>query len=481
MKKRTVSILLAILMTLSLLPLPAWAAEPSLTETQPKAVIGNVNGIGEIDISDLDCLYAYLTGGTNTGALTEEQFEQAADLNSDKTVNVYDLQLLYEVVAGIRDIEELPTGGVKPKIGFITVHDENSTSDLNYINCLKDAAAALGLTRRDYILQVNVYEDEECYETAVALAEAVCNIIFANSCGYEPYLIQAAREFPDVQFCHTSGTRARTAGLANYHNAFAAIHEGRYLTGIAAGMKLNEMIEAGDLSAGAAKLGFVASFPYAEVISAYTAFFLGVRSVCPDVTMDVTFTNCWYDGTLERDAAQMLIDTGCQIISQYADSLGAPMVCEERGIPNIAYNGSNMRILPRTYMTACRINWAPYYEYAIQCIQNGTAIADDWCGTWETGSVVIEDINQELAAIGTQEAIDTAKEKLIAGDIHVFDCASFTVNGETVTSYRTNVVPGDDHSPGTEVIVDGYFAESTFRSAPYFNLRIDGITLLNAS
>ena len=179
------------------------------------------------------------------------------------------------------------------KVGFIFLHDENSTYDLNFINAAKQACSDLGLTEDQYILRVNVPEGQECYDAAAELVDEGCDIIFADSFGHEPFMIDAAKEFPDVEFCHSTGTRAHTEGVDNYHNAFAHIYQGRYLAGIAAGMKLNEMIEAGEFTAEEAKVGYVGAFTYAEVISGYPSFFLGVRSVCPTATMEVTFTGSW--------------------------------------------------------------------------------------------------------------------------------------------------------------------------------------------
>ena len=375
----------------------------------------------------------------------------------------------------------------KVKVGFITLHDENSTYDLNFINAAKEAIANLGLTEDDYILKTNVPEGQECYEAAVDMVDAGCNIIFADSFGHEPYMIQAAQEFPEVQFCHSTGTRAHTEGLANYHNAFASIYEGRYLAGIAAGMKLNEMIENGTeingvkVTADNAKIGYVGAFTYAEVVSGYTSFFLGARSVCPTVTMDVTFTGSWYDESLEKEGAQKLIAGGCNLISQHADSLGAPTACENAGVPNVSYNGSTKDAGPNTYIISSRINWAPYYEYAIKAVMNGETIDADWTGTLATGSVVLTELNTDVAAAGTQEAIDAAMAKLEAGEIHVYDTATFTVKGETLTSYMADVDTDADYTPDTEVVHDGYFAESEFRSAPYFDLEIDGITRLDVN
>ena len=369
----------------------------------------------------------------------------------------------------------------KVKVGFITLHDENSTYDKNFIDAAKEACANLGLVENeDYFIKTNVGETEQCAEVAADLVDAGCNIIFADSFGHEPYMIEVAKANPEVQFCHSTGTRAHTEGLANYHNAFASIYEGRYLAGIAAGLKLNAMIEAGDIKAEEAKMGYVGAFTYAEVVSGYTSFYLGAKSVCPTVTMDVTFTGSWYDETLEKEGAEKLIQGGCKLISQHADSLGAPTACENAGVPNVSYNGSTQAACPNTYIISSRINWAPYYEYAIKAVMDGTTIDVDWTGTLATNSVVLTDLNTTVAAEGTAEAIAAATEKLEKGEIHVFDCSTFTVKGETLTSYMADVDAGDN-APDTEVVHDGYFAESEKRSAPYFDLEIDGIKRLDVN
>ena len=364
------------------------------------------------------------------------------------------------------------------KVGFIFLHDENSTYDLNFINAAKQACSELGLTEDQYILRVNVPEGQECYDAAAELVDEGCDIIFADSFGHEPFMLQAAQEFPEVQFCHSTGTRAHTDGVANYHNAFADIYQGRYLAGIAAGMKLNEMIEAGEFTAEEAKIGYVGAYTYAEVISGYTSFFLGARSVCPSVTMEVTFTSSWYNETAEKEGAMLLINNGCKLISQHADSMGAPTACEEAGVPNVSYNGSTIDACPNTFIISSRIDWAPYYKLAIEAVMNGEEIPVDWCGGIEEGSVVLTEVNEQAAAAGTAEAIEEAKAKLVAGELHVFDTSTFTVDGETLTSYMADVDTDDAYTPDTEVISDGYFHESEYRSAPYFDLRIDGITLL---
>ena len=394
------------------------------------------------------------------------------------------------------DGEQQQTASIK--VGFITLHDENSTYDLNFINAAKKAIADLGLTEDNYILKTNVPEGQECYETAMDMVDKGCNIIFADSFGHEPYMIQVAKENPDVQFCHSTGTRAHTEGLANYHNAFASIYEGRYLAGIAAGMKLNEMIEAGKFTAEEAKIGYVGAFTYAEVVSGYTSFFLGARSVCPTVTMEVTFTGSWYDETLEKTGAELLIDRGCKLISQHADSYGAPTACQNAGVPNVSYNGSTKNVGADTYIISSRIDWAPYYEYAIKAVMDGTEIATDWTGTLATGSVVLEELNTDVAAAGTAEAIAAATTKLENGELHVFDVSTFTTRADDtmntfkvdflkvdadghITSYLADVDTDEAYTGDTEVVHDGYFSESEKRSAPYFDLQIDGIELLNTA
>ncbi len=364
------------------------------------------------------------------------------------------------------------------KVGFIFLHDENSTYDANFINAANAACANLGVTG---ILKTNVPEGQECYEAAAELVDAGCSVIFADSFGHEDYMIQAAKEFPDVQFCHATGTKAHTEGLANYHNAFASIYEGRFLAGVAAGMKLNEMIANGEFTAEEAKMGYVGAFTYAEVISGYTSFYLGAKYICPSVTMEVTFTGSWYDETAEKEGATKLINDGCKLVSQHADSMGAPTACENAGVPNVSYNGSTEKVAPNTFIVSSRIDWTPYFEFAIKAAQNGEAIPADWTGTIETGSVVLTDVNTNVAAEGTVEKIAEVKEALQAGTLHVFDTSFFTVDGAVKDSYLADVDTDAAYTGDTEVISGGYFHESEYRSAPYFDLQIDGIDLLDVA
>ena len=366
------------------------------------------------------------------------------------------------------------------KVGFIFLHDENSTYDKNFIDAANAAAKALGLTEDQVIMKTGIPEGPECYEAACDLVDSGCDLIFADSFGHESYMIQAAKEFPEVQFCHATGTKAHTEKLANYHNAFASIYEGRYLAGIAAGMKLNELKAAGKLNGETPLMGYVGAHPYAEVISGYTSFYLGAKYVCPDVEMMVDFTDSWYDEAKEREMANKFIAAGCDLISQHADSMGAPSACEEAGIPNVSYNGSTKASCPETYIVSSYINWQPYFELIINAVKNGTEIPVDYCGTIATGSVALTEINEAAAAEGTAQAIEDAKAKLAAGTLHVFDISTFTVGGAAISDSQMADVDTDAaYTPDTDVVDGGYYHESEFRSAPYFDLSIDGIIRLD--
>ncbi len=375
------------------------------------------------------------------------------------------------------DADKTATAVEDVKVGFIFLHDEQSTYDKNFMDAAKKACEEMNV---EYAQKTQIPESKDCYDAAVELIEVDgCNVIFADSFGHESFLIDAAKKYPDVQFCHATGTQAHTAGVANFHNAFASIYEGRYLAGVAAGLKLNEMIDAGDITADKAKMGYVGAFTFAEVISGYTSFYLGAKSVCPTVTMDVKFTGSWYDEQAEKEAAQALIAGGCVLISQHADSMGAPTACETAGVPNVSYNGSTVAACPNTFIVSSRIDWTPYFKYMITCVQNGDAIAADWTGTIETGSVVLTEVNEAAAAEGTAAKLAEVKAKLLDGSINVFDTANWTVGGETLTSYKADVDTDAAFEKDTEVIENGVFFESKFRAAPYFDIEIDGITLLD--
>ena len=379
------------------------------------------------------------------------------------------------------------------KIGLICLHGESSTYDKNFIDAFNAACAVKGVQK---VIKVDIAESTACYDAAADLVDQGCDIIFADSFGHEEHILKAANEFPEVQFCHATGTMAHTANRGNFHNAFASIYEGRYLAGIAGGMKLKSLIDSGSLTAanydenGNVKVGYVGAWTYAEVISGLTSWFLGVRSIVPNAVLDVQFTGSWYDETAEKEAANLLINRGCALISQHADSMGAPTACEKAGVPNVSYNGSTAAACPNTFIASSRINWQPYFEYIIDCVNTGVEISADYCSgigdTWFDGSVALTELGA-AAVDGTQEAIDAAIAQFKAGTLKVFDLSKFNVDGNVLADdTKADVDTDANYTPDTVVIktTEGgikYFAESEFRSAPYFALKIDGITFLNTA
>ena len=421
------------------------------------------------------------------GALTACAGSNASGANYDiKTGDTYELKVNKQL-----DFS-------KVKVGLICLHDTNSTYDKNFIDSMEEARVALGLSNEQVLVRTGINEDNACLETAREMVSNGCNVIFADSFGHEDYMIQAARQFPNVQFHHATGTKAHTEKLANYHNGFASIYEGRYLAGVVAGLKLKDMKEK-DPSV-ASKVGYIGAFTYAEVISGYTSWYLGVKSVVNDVTMDVTFTGSWYDETAEKNGALKLKEKGAVLISQHADSLGAPTACEQNGIPNVSYNGSTENSAPKTYLVNSRINWAPYFVKMVESVSGGAAMGYDTVGTRADGSVLLSDLGKKASTAETAEYIRGVKAKLADGSLKVFDTSKFTVtivppsgaegdfgtntnakvdaNGH-LTSYTADVDDFGDYIGETEVVANGEFQESKFRSAPYFDIQIDGINLLD--
>lgn len=381
------------------------------------------------------------------------------------------------------------TTGTKWKAGLVALHDTNSTYDKNFIDAFEAACNKMGF---EAVIKTGIPETSAAYDAAAELADENCQFVFADSFGHESHILKAAKEFPNVQFSHATGTSAHVNKVANFHNAFASIYEGRYLAGVAAGMKLKEMIDNKTLPSTAKmdgdnyKIGYVGAFPYAEVISGYTSYFLGVRSIVSNVTMEVTYTSSWYDETGERTGANTLITDGCAIISQHADSWGAPNACETAKVPNISYNGSTASKCPNTYIISSKVNWEPYFEYALGKIKDGkgSEIPYDYTGTlgsdFTSGSVALSEIGT-AAASGTQAKLEEVAGKLRNGTLKVFDCANFTVNGQHLTTQLADI--DGDYKKDTEAITTKngitYYDESSLRSAPYFDIIIDGITELN--
>ena len=359
------------------------------------------------------------------------------------------------------------------KVGIMYIGDENEGYTAAHMAGIEEMKAALGLSDDQVIEKTLIPEDESCYDAAVDLAEQGCNIIFGNSFGFESYMLQAAAEYPEVQFCHATGYQAASSGLTNMHNYFTAVYESRFVSGVVAGMKLNEMIADGTITEDTAKMGYVGAFPYAEVISGFTSFYLGAKSVCPTVTMEVQYTNSWADMSGEAEVAKALIADGCVLISQHADTTGAPTACEAAGVPCVGYNVSMISVAPTTALTSASIDWGSYYTYATESTMNGTAFDTDWCKGYADGADKITELNADAVAEGTDTAVSDTEAKIIDGSLHVFDTSTFTVGGSTLEDL---IAAGGDYAKYADYVSDGYFHESELASAPAFDIIIDGIT-----
>lgn len=401
------------------------------------------------------------------------------------------ITMLLAASLAVCSVSALTACGKKDKAdkiaALICLHGDNSSYDKNFIDAFEAACKAKGLTRKQYTIVVDIPEEgDTCYNKAAGFADEGYKVVFADSFGHEANMLKAAKEFKNTEFCHATGTTAHTEKVANFHNAFASIYEGRYLAGVAAGMKLKEM--------GANKMGYVGAKPYAEVISGMTSFYLGAKSIVEDVTMEVSYTYSWYDETAEKNAALKLIKNGAKLVSGHADSMGVPTACKEKGIPNVFYNGINPN--NETFVIASKINWQPYFELMLdKAMGKDVVLPADYTGTITTDSVQITVLGG-AAAKGTQAKLDEVKAKLVSGELKVFDCSKFTVrnakadtsefskaasitmdeNGH-LTQYMADVNSDKNYTPDTLVVENGIFLESAKRSAPYFDIIIDGITI----
>lgn len=367
------------------------------------------------------------------------------------------------------------------KVGVVLVGDENEGYTFAHIDGIRKAAAAVGLPDSNIVWFYSIPETEECYDKCIECVEQGCNLVITNSYGHQAYCQQAAEENPDVQFVAMTGDTALKSGLVNFHNAFNLTYESRYVSGIVAGMKLKEMMNKGLVTD--PYIGYVGAYPYAEVVSGYTAFFLGVRSIVPEAHMDVQYTNAWFNIQDEGKAAEALMARGCCIIGQHADSTGAPKAIQTakdngKAVYSVGYNIDMLAAAPTATLTSSSNDWSVFYTEAFQTLLDGETLPTDWAKGYAAGAVYITPLGPEVAK-GTANAVKAAEEAIKTGSLHVFDTNTFTVGGEKVTSALTFDANGDWTNDTNEGIVDGYYHESEYISAPSFAMRIDGITELN--
>lgn len=358
------------------------------------------------------------------------------------------------------------------KVGVIYIGDENEGYTEAHMKGIAEMKKALGLSDSQVIEKKGIPESEKAYDAAVDLAEQGCTYIIATSFGHESYLIQAAKEYPKIVFAHATGYQAAMSGLKNMHNFMPSIYQARYVSGIVAGLKLNEMIASKKIKASEAKIGYVGAYPYAEVVSGYTSFFLGARSVCPSATMEVRYTNSWADMSLEKETAEALIAAKCVLISQHADTTGAPSACQAHGVPCVGYNVDMTAVAPDSALTSAAMNWGAFYTLSAKAVMNGQGFDVEWSKGYEEGAVYITKINSKVATSDAQAKTEAAEKAIKAGTLKVFNTKSFTVNGKSIEDL---IKAGGDFAKYSNYVKDGAFNEQNGFAAPAFDLRIDGI------
>ena len=368
------------------------------------------------------------------------------------------------------------------KVGLICIGDENDQGyTYNFIRgkeAVTEILAEEGI-KIEWLVKYNIGEDASCEEANIELAEEGCDLIINNSFGFEEHMLKVAADYPGIEFIACTNQVSAVDDLPNTHNAFANIYEGRYLAGVVAGMKMQEMIDNGEITADQAVIGYVGAYSFAEVISGFTAYYLGAKSVCPSVTMKVSFVGSWSDATLEGNAAQALYDEGCIMISQHSDNTTPATVAQSNGAFHTGYNNDMISIAPEASLIGTRIDWSVYFAYAIEAVANGEEFDQDWCHGMDEGAVVMTPLNEDIAAAGTAEKLAEVEEAIRTGALQVFDTSTFTVEGAELTTCLAIDTDGDFVADSEEAVFDGAFHESYFQSAPYFTVRIDGIEWLN--
>ena len=374
--------------------------------------------------------------------------------------------------------------GYVTKVGFVVINDESDQGyTMNFLDSMDNAVSRLA--DDGYMVEVvtkkGIGEDDSARDANDELASDGCEIIFNNSYGFEPYMLSVASDYPDTLFVSMTNCESQSDGRNNTYNAFAAIYEGRYVSGVAAGMKLNEMIEKGEISKEEAVVGYVGTYSLGEVVSGMTAYYLGVRSVCPSSRMIVFFVDTWGDMTLEEAATDSLIDNGAVIISQHSDTITPALTAQKKGVYHTGYNSDMTGVAPLSSLISCRIDWTRYFYTFIRNYLDGVENPSDWTGTLKDGDVVLTPLNESIAAEGTVEKIDGTVEKIVSGELQVFDTSTFTVGGEELTHTYALDTDGDYVPDSGEAVWDGVFHESypEYQSSPYFREIIDGITWLN--
>ena len=364
------------------------------------------------------------SGNADAADATEETATETTEAETEDSTQAE------ETADGEATDGEAAATGVMPaiakediKVGVIHITDPAEGSGYTYTHDLgiQGMQKNIGLDDSQIVRKKNV-SDSDATAIENAMRECVeegCNIIFATSWGFMDTCEALAEEYPDVIFSH--GTGYKSNGV-NFNNYFGRIYQARYLAGIAAGMKTESN-----------KLGYVAAMGQenSEVTGGINAFAMGAYSVNPDCEVYVKVTNSWFDPEGETQAAQALVDLGCDVIAQHCDTPNPQTVAEQNGVWGVGYNSDMSKDAPGAVLTSVMWDWSVYYTYAVQSVIDGTWTGENYFGGMADGLVDIAPLS-DICAEGTQEAVDAARKQITEEGFNVFDGVIETNDGSTV-------------------------------------------------
>lgn len=251
----------------------------------------------------------------------------------------------------------------------------------------------------------NVPQDERCETIIEELIEEGCEIIICNSFNYSEWMLEMADKHPEIYFFHATGIEERK-NLSTY---FGRIYQMRYLSGIVAGLQTETN-----------EIGYVAAFPIDEVNRGINAFTLGVRSVNPEATVYVEWSDSWTGETETEAATEALLNShNIDVLAMHSDSNKVLEVAEERGVWSIGYNMDNSEKYPNTFLTAAVWDWDNFYAPRIlECLQGKFQGKHYWEGI-ETGIISLAPLTSHVKE-GIAETVAEAEEKLKSGSYDVF-------------------------------------------------------------
>ena len=386
---------------------------------------------------------------------------------------------IFLVFFNLKNIQQFNT---ESNLKIVLLLSENlSTRDVeNHRSAVIKLSETFKIDSSKILIKEKVSENE-CFNIVKKTINDGYNLIFAVGKDLEDYIVQSATEHPKVQYCIADSKQAITSGMDNLHSYSLNDAESRYLVGVVAGMKLKDLIDNGEIKEEQAIIGYVASFENSENVSAYTAFYLGAKSVVPSVDMKVKFTESEYDEDLEKKTANALIANGCVLLAQQSNTNSIAENCEQYGVYYVGCLQSSADIAPNFAVVSTDEDWSSCYAQIVDSIIKDEDLPSGWYSSIDTSAVGVTEIKKNaFASINkydeTKALVAETQEKLKSKTLHIFDTANWKVNGETITSTLTDELKAD--YGGKEYIDKGRFMEYELTTLPKFAFKIDGIEIL---